>query len=233
MGSQMKSQLVAAVALATLAAGAAYAAGLSPTMKTVDLDARHFAHAPVNRVLAVLYDQTGDVSGNSTNSQNFEAAENDLDDQAADDFTVPTGKKWLVQEVDVPGIVNGPNPVQTVNVFIYYHAKGAANHILPGNVRKEFDNIPAGDNGTGNLTITLPETVTLRPGTYFVSVQANMDSDTEGRWYWSNADRKEALYRAVWRNPVGGWGNSCPDWHRNDECTGNVDLLFALRGVEN
>ena len=227
----MKSIFAAAVALAALAAGAAYADGSTPVVKNANRQVLRLAHAPANRAFNVLYDQTAHPSTDVTTSQNFQSSEDDLDDQAADDFTVPAGQTWLVKEIDVAGKYSESSPADSVNVFIYFHAKGKpVQRILPGNIRKEFDNLPTGDDGNGNFAITLPSTVVLRPGTYFLSVQANMDADTEGRWYWENADQKEGLYRAVWRNPGNGWGFNCTDWTRNDQCTGNVDFVFALRG---
>lgn len=179
----------------------------------------------------MLFDQSAD-GDTATSSQNFETGQADLDDQGGDDFTVPTGETWLVREIDVGGRYLEGSGAPSVNVIVYFHKKGGiANRFLPGNVRREFDNLPTGDDGSGNFAITLPKAMKLRPGTYWLSVQANMNSSTEGRWAWENTDSKRGAYRAVWRNPPGGWGLSdCLDWHRNDECTGNVDFLFVLRG---
>ncbi len=229
----MKSILVSAAALAALAAGAAWAAAPAAAMQSADHHARRSAHAPVNRSLTVLFDQSGD-GGSGTISQDFDSSSgDDLDDQAGDDFTVPAGHTWAVREIDAPGRYFTGSGAPSVNVFIYFHAKGTAvARVLPGNLRKEFDNLPTGDDGFGNFTITLPRGVRLRPGTYFLSVQANEDPSTESRWAWENTDGKKGLYRAVWRNPAGGFGfdPACQSWHRNDECTGNVDMMFTLRG---
>ncbi len=224
----MKSIFAAVAALAALAASAA---GATPAMKSADQQARRPAHLPVDRALTVLFDQSED-GDTATSSQNYETANDGLDDQGADDFTVPVGQTWLVREIDVGGRYFEGSGAPSVNVFIYFHKKGPpSTRFVPGNIRNEFDNLPAGDDGSGNFAITLPKAVKLHAGTYWLSVQVNMDSSAKGRWGWENADGKKGVYRAVWRNPLGGWGQSeCTDWHRNDECTGNVDFQFTLRG---
>src|SRR5262245_40735518 len=51
----------------------------------------------------VLYDQYDNAGLNATGSQDFEAAYDAFDDFAADDFVVPSGETWNVDEVDVQG----------------------------------------------------------------------------------------------------------------------------------
>src|SRR6476661_1895025 len=48
----------------------------------------------------VLYDQLDNLAGTGTSSQEFEAAQAAYNDQTADDFTVPAGQDWTVNEVD-------------------------------------------------------------------------------------------------------------------------------------
>ena len=76
-----------------------------------------------------LYDQYDNAGAFSTNSQNYEAAFNQYDDELADDFIVPAGLGWNIDTVEVGGeYFNGPGPATSVNVNFY--SNGAGN--LPG-----------------------------------------------------------------------------------------------------
>ena len=67
-----------------------------------------------------LYDQTDNAAGTATSSQNFEPANDAFDDQTADDFVVPSGQIWNVEQVNVVGqYFNGTGPADSVNVFFY------------------------------------------------------------------------------------------------------------------
>ena len=68
----------------------------------------------------VLYDQYDNAGTNATSSQNFEASFDIYDDMLADDFVVPGGQTWHVNEVDVQGLYyNGAGPAASVNVVFY------------------------------------------------------------------------------------------------------------------
>src|ERR1700730_17371084 len=68
----------------------------------------------------VLYDQYNNAGANATVSQDFEPANNAFDNQGADDFVVPAGQTWTINEVDVQGLYfNGPGPAASFNVFFY------------------------------------------------------------------------------------------------------------------
>jgi len=179
---------------------------------------------------AVLYDQTDMPAANATVSQNFEAANDAFDNQLADDFVVPTGG-WTIGEVDVGGVYfNGPGPATSVNVTFYDDAAG-----LPGAVHAggSYPNatITSGAN-TGSFNICLPTPLTLGPGHYWVSVQANLNFTPGGEWGWT--DRVVTSNSpAAWQNPGGGFGTPCtPSWGaRGPTCgidNGNNDQIFRL-----
>ena len=64
----------------------------------------------------VLYDQYDNPGANSTSSQNFEASFDMYDDELADDFVVPCGQTWNIDQVDAAGVYyNGTGPA-SVNV---------------------------------------------------------------------------------------------------------------------
>src|SRR5262245_1810078 len=64
-----------------------------------------WAEAP----LAILYNQYDNSGAVALNSQNFEAAYDAYDDQAADDFFVPANTSWKIVGVGIQGLYfNGP-----------------------------------------------------------------------------------------------------------------------------
>src|SRR5580765_5688804 len=69
----------------------------------------------------ILFDQYNSPGSNSTTSQNFESMYDAYDNQLADDFVVPGGNPWTINEVDVAGAYfNGSSgPVSSVNVYFY------------------------------------------------------------------------------------------------------------------
>src|SRR5687767_1351910 len=67
---------------------------------------------------AVLVDQTTTQSGAGWASQDFEAAFNAYDCQGADDFTIPAGPNWSINEVVAPGFNQGvPVPAMNIQFF--------------------------------------------------------------------------------------------------------------------
>jgi hypothetical protein len=175
----------------------------------------------------VLYDQTDNPGTNSITSQNFEAANDPFDNQAADDFMVPAGA-WLVTEVDVSGVYfNGTGPLASVNVWFYADAAG-----LPGaEVYSALGVVPV--DTAGSLVITLPDTATLPAGTYWLSVQANMDFVPGGQWGWTERT-VQSNSASAWQNPGGGFGTPCASWGARVATCGvgtDPDLIFRLVGT--
>ena len=70
-----------------------------------------------------LYDQYNNAATTASVSQDFETANDAFDAQLADDFVVPSGQTWTVNEVDVQGLYfNGPGPAASFNVFFYQNS---------------------------------------------------------------------------------------------------------------
>ena len=174
----------------------------------------------------ILYDQTDNPGAAAINSQNFEAANDAFDNQAADDF-VATGN-WIVTTVEVGGVYfNGPGPAASVNVWFYADAAG-----LPGTeVYSALAVVPV--DTAGSFVITLPVAAVLAPGTYWVSVQANQDFTPFGQWGWT--ERTVASNSpSAWRNPGGGFGTPCTSWGARVGTCGvgtQPDLIFRLQGT--
>ena len=116
----------------------------------------------------------------------------------------PAGQTWTVEQVNVSGVYfNGPGPAASVNVTFYSNSGTLPGAAVPGGT---YTAIPMGD-AAGNFTIPLPSSLVLTAGTYWVSVQANMDFTPGGEWGWT--DRTVTSNSpAAWQNPGGGFGFS-------------------------
>ncbi len=131
---------------------------------------------------AVLYEQFDIQSLNLATSQQFEPTFSAYDSQTADDFSVPTGATWILDQVEVAGSYSTGGHADAVNVFIYASA-GA----VPGPaVISQTNLIPSSGLDTGSFLIPLASPVTLPTGTYWLSVQAHQRYDPNGQWFWRN-----------------------------------------------
>ena len=175
----------------------------------------------------VLYDQYDNPGTNSTSSQNFEASFDAYDDMLADDFVVPGGQTWNINQVDVAGVYyNGAGPAASVNLTFYDDAS-----TLPGSAVATRNDLSATDTG-GSFTIPIPSPVVLGQGTYWVSAQVNMDFSVGGQWGWT--DRTvQSNSGAAWINPGGGFGAGCLTWDRKTTCvpTPDPDQVYRLSGT--
>jgi hypothetical protein len=204
---------------ALLLSSTAYAATAIPIQH---MGAGHrVSHSAENRGLHVLYDQTSNDSGTGTISQGVGDASTA---EAADDFTVPSGTNWKIQEVDALGVFfNGSAP--SVQVTIYKDK----NH-KPG--KKPLYNAAIMPGGDGEFVLDLGKGVKLKPGHYWLSVVANA-SLGQGEWYWENQTLGTTEGDpAVWRNPGNGWGTGCTRWTVESQCTSTPlgDHMFVLKG---
>jgi hypothetical protein len=178
-------------------------------------------------VQVVLYDQYDNAGLNSTSSQNFEPANDPFDDFTADDFVVPGGETWNIQEVDALGIYfNGAGPADSFNVFIYQD-----DGTLPGTQVYSATDLAYTSADNLNFVIPLPVAATLGAGTYWVSVQANLDFGVGGQWGWT--DRTiQAFSGAAFMNPGNGFGCGTA-WVRKPDCvaTTDPDQVYRLLGT--
>jgi len=149
--------------------------------------------------------------------------------QAAEDFTVPADRAWIVDRVVANGFYIGLiNPTADVRVFFYEDDGGS-----PGAEIAAFDDLVPTTDDAGVLTIDLPQTVALAGGTYWVSVQPEMDFFVDGRWFWfQNSEQAGSPFH--WRNPGGGYSTpeDCTDWNTPANCGFvNPDLSFQMFGT--
>ena len=220
-----KSVLLAAAAVLALSAGGASAAS-HPSMAQHSVKAHSINRNAVNRSLSTLYDQSANDSGIGIVSQNFESSFDVYDAQAADDFTVPSGSTWKISEIDVNGVYfNGSGPAVSETVTFYKDKKGH-----PGKIKKTFT--ATGSDSFGSFVITAPgKGVKLKHGTYWMSVQVNMDFGAGGEWGWENQSTAEGT-AAKWKNAGDGFATGCVTYTQENTCIpdGQGDHMFVLKG---
>ena len=180
----------------------------------------------------VLYEQMANPGTNSLTSQNFETLYDSFDTQGADDFIISgQGYFWTISSVEVLGpYYNGTGPAASVNVWFYYDSIGH-----PGAIAASKMNIvPSGGLLTGSFLIPLTPYVNLSEGTYWLSVQCNMDFAAGGQWGWT--EQLPSNLESNWQNPLGGFLTPCSSWgYRVNDCNVGTppyyDLSFRLNGV--
>ena len=231
--------LTSAAALALCVTGAAQAA---PAMNAAGVHGTAQAVHHVVPGMKTLYDQNIADGSYGFFSQTLSSYPQ-YDEYLADDFTVPAGHTWKVQEVDATGfyyIASGP--ASSVNVLFW---KDKSN--LPNGTKAavECDNItPSGGQSTGAFQITLPKSCKAqfkgkgkKGTTYWLTVQANMSgANTSGYWAWStNNEIAGNQGSGFWYG--GGVNTNDPNCAKQFEtmsdCTGStVDFAYALLGKD-
>jgi Ca2+-binding RTX toxin-like protein len=129
----------------------------------------------------------------------------------------------------VTGTYGGtPGPADSVNVFFYNDAS-----TLPGALVAEYDGVaPSAGLATASFVLPLSPPVSLTDGTYWVSVQTNQNSFTNGQWLWEIRSVQSGN-GAAWQNPGGGFGTGCTSWGRESTCIPGTgpDQMFSLSGT--
>jgi len=160
----------------------------------------------------VLVNQNNYPNKDSIYSDNFTTGSfSSYNSYAADDFVIPSGHKWKINEVDVTGVYGQGSAATSENVLFYKD-----NHSLPGTLVAECDNIKGLDSD-GSFSISIPDTckVSLRGGkTYWVSVVATISF---GEWGWTTRI-KQKRNPAVWENPDNTFGTGCRTWNTLAAC---------------
>lgn len=182
----------------------------------------------------LLFDQTNSPANNGVPDQDFEAAFDTYDSEAADDFVVPAGPNWLVDEVRTVGTTGTPGG-STVDVVFYSNSAGGGDPDLPGAAVAGCSYTALTPVDTlGSFTITLPTTCSLPPGTYWVSVQTNQNFAANGQHFWSNRSVQTGS-ESVWRNPGDGFASGCTTFRPQTVCGvgggASPDLLFQIWGT--
>jgi len=175
-----------------------------------------------------LYSQWDFVSAEGgVSAQDFEAAFDIYDAEGADEFVVPTGETWTINEVAVLGSYSTTGPCDLANVRFYEDAAG-----MPGTLLFEYLDVVANPDVDGNLDCFIPDTP-FTAGTYWVSVQGDMEFGTCGQWYWERQAAPTIGYEFHWQNPGGGFGGLTTWGPGSVQWPGQFDynLSFALFGT--
>ena len=112
--------------------------------------------------------------------------------------------------MDAAGVYfNGGGPADSFNVVFYTDTGG-----FPGlATRSAMSYTTSGGDCVSaqcDFTINPEPEVDLSEGTYWVSVQANLDFAAGGEWGWEGRI-VQANNEAAWRNPGDGFGTGCID----------------------
>lgn len=198
------------------------------------------ALAPVKAGAAVLHDQVGVGFPNSIISQDFEPAFDDRDAMAADDFVVPEGKVWRLEEAFIRGKHQpGGDTFKATQARVTIFSDNAGlpgNEVSSGLMAIKPDSYP-------NIRPILDPQPVLSSGTYWIGVQVPMNATTDDtlnnrNWFW--AENNTAFGNpAVFRNPGDGFGTGCVTFTPRNTC-GNLseaahpapDQSFNLSGSE-
>jgi hypothetical protein len=191
---------------------------------------------------AVLYDQTDQGSGtNWIESTNYlsNVQYDSLDSQGADDFQVPGNQIWNISSVLVLGLYTGGQGTSVVDSVLveFYGNSGSLPASLIYSTSIGSGQITSGLQ-TGEFLLTLPSALTLPPGRYWLSVQANkvIDGPSGYHWWWRERSQ-QAFSASAWRNPGGGYGTPCNSYQarigscQHPSASTNPDLLFRLDGT--
>ena len=179
---------------------------------------------------AVLHDQnsggdgTGFFSQTDTDSGSFS--------ELADDFAVPDGQSWTIDQVDVTGHYDaGTGPVSGIDVRLYSNS-GA--NLPDAQLFEELGIAPLNGTAGPNFSIPLTGAPALSAGAYWVSVQAIGLNYPGNIWDWDNRAPQvgsPAAARTSFLLPC-----MSPNWAPRSTagCGGNAtvpDQMFSLSGT--
>jgi len=189
---------------------------------------------PIAQDLLVDQFDVTDISGFYT-AQNFEAGLEVYDNEMADDFTVPAGYQWLLEDLVFYGayyncgITGFPpcGPTMSFTVTFYADAGGMPGAIAAGPydiVSTDVLDTMVCDPVDGCVAqtfyiLTFPVGVVVGPGTYWVGAAANMGFATAGQVGIADNDIQHGNL-PKWRNPGGGFGIGCTSWGTARTCFG-------------
>ncbi len=184
----------------------------------------------------VIYDQMDAVSGGWIAAMEMTNSENKLETSfAADDFIVPEGETWNVAYMKlVGGYPYSEETSDTLNVFFYENNEGVPGTEIYSYLDiTNFNQILIDEvNNMYEFEITLPETVALSEGQYWMCVQVKTDNNVQGQWVWYLNGQSTVENVFHWKNPLDGFGTGSVDWTGSDWILWwpPYNLNFALYG---
>lgn len=171
----------------------------------------------------ILFSQTS-TGGDGITSQRFTDLGGTV--YSADDFVVPTGQKWQIQEVSAQGTKNA-DPIDQIIVRIW---NSDGTNGLPGTVF--YEEILTAVNGQNDphLTLSLTMPPLLTAGTYWLSVTPILDfNGNRGRWFWerATAGTGEEFHLLDEENIFGSGDN----WTAGNSFSATqIQLVFSIAG---
>jgi hypothetical protein len=175
-----------------------------------------------------LYDQSAACVGGYT-SQYFPDFAAGL--ESADDITVPVGEQWTLGNVAVEGSFNVTSTLTSVNVYVWSDSSSLPGSIVSG---CSFTSLsPIGALTDPNVSVDLPPTCVLDPGTYWIEVQPVMNFNPGGhQWFWG-AETGSFGAEFAFRDAANLLTTvPCPVWSNGPGCltAANTDLCFTISG---
>ena len=167
-----------------------------------------FAAAPASA--AILVDQVpqGAFSVKTVPSQDVSGAS--FDAEAADEFTVPEGQVWTIEAVEGLGFANGGSAGTNTGRVRLYSDGGLA---PAAELFNQSGIVLGGGTCTPGAQCDFSAPVSaapaLAPGTYWVSIQSVQGSPGYGWRQAVNPPQFSYGLSAVYRNPGGGYPDSC------------------------
>lgn len=206
--------LATSAMIALLASNAAPAQRMSALAAPPTSKVQH----PLKNPKKVLYNQNSNDAGSNVDSYCFTSTGTPpaCFTAGADDFVIPSGKHWKIGEVDVTGVYmnSDGSTASSANVIFYQDSNG-----FPGNpvANGTYNNLKCGGMGTGDFRCHLkPKKLRLGAGHYWVSVQANINGNTQWGWEMNSVVQNDSAVK-------GTCGAGC--WER----VFNDDLMFELQ----
>ena len=160
--------------------------GRTPSMGAKNTTVRMHRPAKPAAPAVVLYDQYDNVGANSTSSQNFEASFDLYDTCSRTTSSSPRA---------IPGTSTRSTPrASTTTAPARQRASTSSSTTTQAACRAETSRRgPTRVTDTaGSFVVPIPSPVVLGPGTYWVSVQANMDFSIGGQWGFTTAPSSPA-----------------------------------------
>lgn len=182
---------------------------------------------------SVIYDQTDSCTNTYVSSETI-ATIPFYDSLMADDFSVPAGATWDIEQVSAQGsYFGGGQTAGSFNVAFYADSSGAPGAPVAGCV---YSAAPYGEVG-GAFNIALPAACSLEGGpqgsVYWVSVQARLNANPNVDWGWR--ERSVQSGNGAHAEYPGGSDPECATWMPKQDCFSvqvSPDQCFSLVGTD-
>ncbi|MBI5471685.1 MAG: T9SS type A sorting domain-containing protein [Ignavibacteriae bacterium] len=146
--------------------------------------------------------------------------------EAADDFVIPPGERWVLQAVEILGAFSRAGQgFQSATVNIR-----ADDNNRPGAVI--FTDTTFINNGP-NFYVVFSDTIGLNPGRYWLNFLVNMPMGIDSSLFaWATTPTSHGA-AFQWRDPANIFGRNLPQWSAGNQSGvggGHPDLVFELVG---